>query len=128
MLARRPVHGGGIQPVFTYRVFGAFALLSVFGMVGLAVTAVLGFEEPNKTLFVSSLVLTFAAPVAMLVHLVVTRELTLGEKRIWIRQLAGPHAARAFSAYLTSHDRSATADRLAAEALARSRDSRTKEP
>jgi hypothetical protein len=109
-------------------VFVAFALLSVFGMVGLAVTAMLGFEEPNHALFLFSFVLVFAAPVALLVHLIVTRELTPSEKRIWIRQLAGPHAARAFSAYLTSHDRTATADRLAAEALARSRESRTKEP
>jgi Mn2+/Fe2+ NRAMP family transporter len=109
-------------------VFGAFALLSVFGMVGLAVTVMLGFEEPNNTLFLSSSVLMFAAPVAMLTHLIFTRELTLGEKRIWIRQLAGRHAARAFSAYLASHDRSATADRLAAEALAGFRDSRTKDP
>jgi hypothetical protein len=112
---------------FPNSVFVAFALLSVFGMVGLAVTAMLGFEEPNHTLFLFSFVLVFAAPVALLVHLIVTSELTRREKRIWIRQLAGPHAARAFSAYLTSHDRSATADRLALEASARSRDSRTVE-
>jgi hypothetical protein len=68
----------------------------------------------------TSFVLMLAAPVAMLVHLTVTRELTPREKRIWIRQLAGPRAARAFSAYLTSHDRGATAELLAAEALARS--------
>jgi hypothetical protein len=115
------------QPAFTDRVLGAFALLSVFGMVGLALTAMLGFEEPNNTLFLFSFVLMFAAPMAMLVHLIVNRELTPREKRIWIRQLAGPNAARAFSAYFTSRDRSATADRFAAEALARSRDSQTKE-
>jgi len=96
--------------------------MSVFGIVGLAVTAMLGFEEPNNTLFLFSFVLLFAAPMAMLVHLIVGKQLTLREKRIWIHQLAGPHAARAFSAYLTSHDRSATADRLTAEAVARSRD------
>jgi hypothetical protein len=116
------------QPSFTNRVFGAFAVLSVAGMVGLAVTAVAGFEEPNNTLLLTSFVLMFAAPVAMLVHLTVTGELTPREKRIWIRQLAGPRAARAFSAYLTSYDRSATAERLAAEALARSQDERTEEP
>ena len=115
------------QPAFTNRVFAAFALLSGFGMVGLAVTVMLGFEEPSNTLFLFSFVLMFAAPVAILVHLIVTSELTLREKRIWIGQLAGPRMARAFSTYLTSHDRSATADRLAAEALARSRGSRTKE-
>jgi len=56
------------QPSFTNRVFGAFAVLSVVGMVGLAVTAVAGFEEPNNTLLLTSFVLMFAAPVAMLVH------------------------------------------------------------
>lgn len=106
------------QPSFTNRVFGALVVLSVVGMVGLAVTGVVGFEEPNNTLLLISLVLMFAAPLAMLVHLTGTRELTSREKRIWVRQLVGPRAARAFSAYLTSHDRSATAERLAAEALA----------
>jgi len=106
---------------------GAFAVLSVGGMVGLAVTAVVGFEEPNNTLLLTSFVFMLAAPAAMLLHLTVSRQLTPREKRIWIRQLAGPRAARAFSAYLTSHDRGATAERLAAEALARSQNEQTKE-
>ena len=100
------------QPSFTNRVFGTLAVLSVVGMVGLAVTAVVGFEEPNNTLLLTSFVLMLTAPAAMLVHLTVTRELTPREKQIWIRQLTGPQAARAFSAYLTSDDRSATAQRL----------------
>jgi peptidoglycan/LPS O-acetylase OafA/YrhL len=109
----------------TSRVFGAFGVLSLAGMVLLAVTAVVGFEEPNSTLFLTSLALVLAAPAAMLVHLAATRQLTGSEKRIWIRELAGPRAARSFSAYLTSHDRSATAGRLAAEASARSQQTRT---
>ena len=116
------------QRVFTNSVFGAFAVLSVVGMVGLAMTAIVGFEEPNNALLLFSFVLVFAAPAAMLVHLTVTRELTLAQKRTWIRQLASARVARVFSAYLTCHDRSATAERLAAEALARSRNSRTQEP
>jgi len=106
------------QPSFTNRVLDALTVLSVVGMVGLAATAIVGFEEPNDTLLLTSLALMFGGPVAMLVHLAVTRELTASEKWIWIRQLAGPRAARAFAAYLTSHDRRATAERLAAEALA----------
>jgi hypothetical protein len=113
---------------FTNRVFGVLAVLSVVGMVVSAMTAIVGFEEPSTTLLLASLVLAFAAPMAVLVHLVGTNELTRHEKRIWIRQLAGPRAARALSAYLTSRDRSATAERLAAEALARWQDGRTKEP
>jgi hypothetical protein len=116
------------QPSFTNRVFAGLAVLSIVGMVGLAVTAVVGFEEPNDTLLLTSFVLMFAAPVATLVHLTGTSELTPLEKRIWIRQLAGPRAARAFSAYLTSHDRSATVERLAAEALARAQDDRADAP
>ena len=114
------------QPSFISRVFAALAVMSVVGMVVLTVTAIAGFEEPNTTLLLTSLVLVFAAPVAMLVHLTGTRELTGSEKRIWIRELAGPRAARTFSAYLTSLDRSALAERLAAEASARSKNSRTR--
>ena len=116
------------QPSFTNRVFGALAAVSAAGMVGLAVTAVVGFEEPNNALLLTSFILMLVAPVATLVHLARTRELTSRERRMWIRQFAGPRAPRAFSAYLTSHDRSATAERLAAEALTRSHDERTREP
>jgi hypothetical protein len=50
------------QPSFTSRVFGALAVLSVVGMVLLTVTAIVGFEEPNTTLFLTSLALVLAAP------------------------------------------------------------------
>ena len=116
------------QPSFTNRVFAVLAALSVAGVVVSAMTAIVGFEEPSTTLLLTSLVLAFAAPVAMLLHLIGSSELTRHDKRVWVRQLAGPRAAQAFSAYLTSPDRSATAERLAAEALAGSQDSRTKEP
>lgn len=91
------------QAGLTNTVLAAFAVLGVFGMVGLAVTALLGFEEPNSTLLVFSAVLLFAAPVA------------------WIQQLTGRRAAWAFSDYLTCHDRRATAKKLVEEALARRR-------
>jgi hypothetical protein len=101
------------------RLFVALAILSVFGTVGLCLTALFGFEEPNSTLLLVSSLLVLAAPVAMLVHLVLTRELTRQERRIWIRELTGPRAPWAFSDYLISDDRSAAARRLAEEALAR---------
>jgi hypothetical protein len=113
---------------FTNSIFRVFAVLSAVGMVGLGVTAAVGFEEPNNALLLISFVLMLVSPVAMLVHLTFTRELTSRERRMWIRQLAGPRAARVFSAYLTSDDRSATAERLAAEALARSHHEWTREP
>ena len=106
---------------------GALAAVSAAGIVGLAVTAVVGFEEPNNALSLTSFVLMLVAPVATS-YTWRRRELTSRERRIWIRQFAGPRAPRAFSAYLTSHDRSATAERLAAEALTRSHNDRTREP
>jgi hypothetical protein len=93
--------------------------LSLLGTVGLGLTALLGFEKPSNTLLLVFSVLVLAAPVAMLVHLSATRELTREEKRIWIRELTGPRAPWAFSDYVASSDRRATAGRLAEEALAR---------
>jgi hypothetical protein len=101
------------------RLFVALAILSLFGTVGLCLTALFGFEEPNSTLLLISSAFVLAAPVTMLVHLTFTRELTRQERRLWIRALTGPRAPWAFSDYLTSEDRPATARRLAEEALAR---------
>jgi hypothetical protein len=101
------------------RVLGALAALSLFGIVGLGLTALFGFEKPNSMLLLVSSVLVLAAPVAMLVHLGATRELTRQEKRIWIRELTGSRAPWAFSDYVTCDDRPATARRLAEEAQAR---------
>jgi len=91
----------------------AAAVLSVVGVVGLAITALAGFEEPNNTLLLVSTLLVLAAPAAMLVHLAVTSELTPEEKRAWIRALTGSRAPRVFSEYLTCSDRRATARSLA---------------
>jgi hypothetical protein len=101
------------------RVLGGIAGLSLLGIVGLGLTALLGFEKPNNLLLLLFSMLVLAAPVAMLVHLGATRELTRHEKRIWIRELTGPRAPWAFSDYVTCDDRRATARRLAEEALAR---------
>jgi len=89
------------------RVFGAFAVLSAVGVVGLALTALAGFEEPNNTLLLVSAALVLAAPVAMLSHVSVTSELTRQEKRAWIRRLASARAPRVFAEYLTCPDRRA---------------------
>ena len=102
-------------------VLGALAVLSLFGVVGLALTGLFAFEKPNSMLLLVSSALVLATPVAMLVHLSATRELTREEKRIWIRELTGPRAPWAFSDYVISDDRPATARRLAEEALARRR-------
>ena len=103
------------QPPFTNRVLGACAVLNLFGMAGLVLTATLAFEEPNTALLLVSSLLLFAAPIAVLLHLASTRELSRQEKRIWIQQLTGRRAPWVFSDYLTSPDRRATAKRLAEE-------------
>lgn len=100
-------------------ILGAFALVSLFGMVGLALTALVGFEHPNTALLVWSSILALAAPAAILVHLNVTRDLTRAEQRIWIRELLSARAPWAWSEYLMTDDRRATAERYAEDARVR---------
>lgn len=97
----------------------SLAVLGVFGVVGLGLTAMVGFEEPNDMLLLFSSVLILAVPVVMLVHLGMTTELTAEEKRLWVRELTGLHAISAFSDYLASRDRRATIKQRTDEALAR---------
>jgi hypothetical protein len=101
------------------RVLAGLAALSVCGMAGLAALGLLGFEEPDTTLLLISSALVFAAPIAVLVHLGFTRELTREEKRIWIHELTGRRAPWAFSDYVTTEDRRATTRKLSEEAPAR---------
>lgn len=107
------------RPGSTNRALEAAVVLSVVGMTGLAMTVLIGFEEPNNTLLLFSTILALAAPAAMLVHLSVTKELTRQEKRIWIQELTGPRAPWVFSEYLTCHDRRAIAERFVEEARRR---------
>jgi hypothetical protein len=103
------------------RLLGAFTVAGLLGLGILAMTLMIGFEEANSTLLLVSAVLIFATPVAMLVHLALTKEMTRQEKRIWIQGLTGPRAASVFSRYLTADDRRAAAMMLAEEASARRR-------
>ena len=104
------------RPSFTNRALGAgCAISNLLGMAGLVLTATLAFEEPNTALLVFSAVLLFAAPVAVLLHLAFTRELSRQEKQIWIKHLTGSRAGWALSDYLTFPDRRATARRLSEE-------------
>jgi hypothetical protein len=93
--------------------------LSLFGVVGLLLTLVLGFETPNTTLWVTSGVLIFATPLAVLWHFAATRALTTAEKRMWIREFTGAETWSAMSEYMTSPDLSASARRRAEDATAR---------
>jgi hypothetical protein len=105
----------------TNRVLGAFTVAGLLGLGILAMTLMIGFEEADSTLLLVSAVLTFAAPIAMLVHLALTREMTRQEKRIWVQGLTGPRFLLVFSRYLTADDRRAAAMMLAEETSARRR-------
>jgi hypothetical protein len=90
----------------------ASAMLTLVGAAALAVTVLLGFEEPNGLLLLIASILLFAAPVTMLTHLAMTNELTREEKRIWLRALTGRRALAACSIYLTCGDRREAIRRL----------------
>ena len=92
--------------------------LSLLGVAGLVLTLVLAFKTPNTVLLAMSAALTFAAPLAVLWHLAVTRTLTTAEKRMWIRELTGAEAWSALSEYMTSPDLRASARRRAEDAAA----------
>ena len=94
------------------RILLFFAVLSVLGLVGLVLTVVVGFEEPDSRLLLMSSFLAFASPVAIAVHLTMTKELTREKKRIWVRELTGARAGEAFSAYIMCDDRSVMAETL----------------
>jgi hypothetical protein len=76
------------------------------------IVAATGFEEPTGILLLSSSLLMLATPMAVLLHLLFTGELTWSEKRVWLRELAGSRVLRVFSAYLRCHDRRALARRF----------------
>jgi hypothetical protein len=77
------------------------ALCGWSGLLGIFFVVLVGFEEPDHTLLLVSSILLVAAPIAVLVHLWRTTQLTSVEKRLWLRELTGRNAARAFSAYLS---------------------------
>jgi hypothetical protein len=80
--------------------------VSVAGLMGVAANVMLGFEEPSYGFLVACLAAALAAPVFVLCHLALTRELSRDEKRAWLRTLAGWGAASAWSTYTARADRS----------------------
>jgi Fe2+ transport system protein B len=96
-----------------------FAVVSAAGLAGLAFAVLAGFEEPDTALLLASGALMLAAPVAVVVHLMLTKTLTREERQIWIRELSGRRAPRALATYLARADRAAAARRFAEEAAAR---------
>ena len=79
--------------------------LATIGLVGLALTTVTSFEQPNDVLLAVSAAFVLAAPAAVFIHLWQTRDLTREEKRTWWRQFASARGPSALSAYLSANDR-----------------------
>jgi hydrogenase-4 membrane subunit HyfE len=86
--------------------------LSIFGCSVAAFTALVGFEEADDTLLLASAVLILAAPLALLVHLVLTKQLTRDDKRLWTRAFTSSGFASAFCMYLSSTNLDADTHRL----------------
>jgi hypothetical protein len=86
-------------------VFAIAGALSMLGMTVLVVMLLFGFEEPNTTLLTLASILIFIAPLVMLLHLALTKDLGGGEKRIWMRELTSARAPGALAAYFTADDR-----------------------
>ena len=101
------------------------ASLSLLGLAGLVLTLLAGFETPNTILLVLSGLLTFAAPLAALWHLLATRTLTTAEKRVWAKELTGAEMFSAIAEYMRSPDLRASAADAAARRVARNRTANT---
>jgi uncharacterized membrane protein len=102
-----------VQPTVPHRMKGILAVLTLIGIVGIVVTTVAGFEEPQMTMLLASVAMVLAAPIAALVHLSTTRTLTNDEKWIWLREFGSARAWSALSEYLSSTNLSESADRRA---------------
>jgi hypothetical protein len=97
------------------------AVLVVCGMVGLALTALFGFEEPNTILLLLSAGLLFGAALTVFAHAGLTRVLTPAQRRIWLHQFTGRRAPWAFGEYLNSDDPAAAAIRFTEDVVDRDR-------
>ena len=88
------------------------AVLFVCAMAGFVLTAVFGFEEPDNTLLLGSFGLLVTALLAIPAHVLMTRELSGPQRRIWVHELTGRGAPWAWGHYLACDDIRAEAIRL----------------
>jgi hypothetical protein len=88
----------------------------VAGIIGIVLTMMLGFEEPHTPMLLVSGAMVCAAPLAALLHLCITRELSHDEKRIWLREFRSAEVWSALSEYLSSTDLGESARRRAQDA------------
>jgi hypothetical protein len=86
--------------------------LLLLGLAGTVLTALLGFESPNRTLLYVSSALLLAPLLVTLAHVGLTRAMTTEQRRLWLRYFTGRRALWAFGEYLNCTDPGAAADRL----------------
>ena len=101
------------------RLLATLPYVSLLGLLALAVNVVLSFEDPHGGMLLASGLLLLVAPLGVLVHLGVTRELTRAEKRTWIAGLTGRQGMAFFAAYFEGSGRRIAMERLASEAHGR---------
>ncbi len=105
-----------VQPTVPRAVRDTLVVLTVAGIAGVVITTMLGFEEPDTRMLLVSGAMMLAAPVAALLHLSVTRELTHDEKRIWLKEFRSARIGSALAEYLSSANLSESARRRAQDA------------
>ena len=86
--------------------------LVLLGLLSLAASLLLAFERPHRGTFIVPILLIISAPVAMLIHLAATTEMTMEDKGRWIRAM-GKGDAGLFAAYFSRKERRAVTQRLA---------------
>lgn len=96
----------------------ASMVVSVFGIAGLVVTLLIGFETPHNGLLWFSAICLLAPPVGVFIHLTATHDLSRSQKRAWLQALIGKRAPWAFAEYLCSSDRRSFTDSLSKAASA----------
>src|SRR5947208_2062673 len=82
----------------------AVTALFVCAIAGLAITSLVGFEEPNDVLLILSSSLLLIGVLIVFAHLLLTRLLDRWQKRRWFHQLTGRKAVSAWSEYLSCDD------------------------
>jgi hypothetical protein len=108
-----------VQPAVARGVRNIISVLTAAGIVGLVMAAMLAFEEPPMPMLLVSGAMALATPIAVLVHLSVTRSLTHEEKRIWAKELGSAQIWSALSEYLSSTNLSESARRRNQDARGR---------
>ena len=90
---------------FPRRAFTCLPYVSLLGVALLVVNIALSFEEPQWAMLTVASILLLAAPLGILIHLAITSEMTLAEKRMWLSGFAGRKGPSLFAAYFSETDR-----------------------